>query len=395
MSLEPPPRLVDKFVNIWRDWLYFFWDLVNDHTGGAAPTPPATGTSWNAHGNTATGDATNYLHVDKGTFVVGIDNVNDTPVGNTPDFFEIDVGAGFSGAVTAMSFIPGRSAFRVGTLTSTKGGFQGSWADAEIGTNSIGIGKNVWVPSTGGIGIGDTISSIGGIQLLNLGTGLTNEGTDSVLVGNSLEAGSLASGSLCLGISSTINQTSSIGIGVFVQASALRSVCIGVGISASNRLLNNVSNSIYMGIASDVPTLIMKNLSPGVVGSTSSIGIIELDPKSTLDVGGSVGYKYSIITGTSHTVGATEDELTFIIKPTDNFTFTLPPISGIDRRMYHIKNTATQLRTVSVTPDGGGDFIDSGIIGVVPSATPLAVGRGDSIQLVADGTTSPATWWII
>ena len=39
----------------WIKWLYDLWAFIQSHTGGVAPESPATGTSWNAHGNTATG----------------------------------------------------------------------------------------------------------------------------------------------------------------------------------------------------------------------------------------------------------------------------------------------------------------------------------------------------
>jgi len=57
-SLEPPPQIIENFTHQWRNWLWYLYDFINNHTGGFAPVAPADGSSWNAHGNTATGDMT-------------------------------------------------------------------------------------------------------------------------------------------------------------------------------------------------------------------------------------------------------------------------------------------------------------------------------------------------
>ena len=54
-SVSPPPRLVEKFTTIWKDWLNFQYEHIISHTGNSSPTSPTTGTNWNAHGDTTGG----------------------------------------------------------------------------------------------------------------------------------------------------------------------------------------------------------------------------------------------------------------------------------------------------------------------------------------------------
>ena len=127
MSLEPPPRIVNKFVNIWRDWLYFFWEFVFDHTGGSSTGPAPGGTYWNTHGNVAdSGDPANRLEIDAttngGTFFI------EGTTGATP--------TELAAAGTYLAWLPAKAAFRAGAPAA------GNWADANIGAFSVAFGQN-------------------------------------------------------------------------------------------------------------------------------------------------------------------------------------------------------------------------------------------------------------
>jgi len=258
MSLEPPPRIVDKFVNIWRDWLYFFWEFVNSHTGGSSPTPPTTGANWNAHGNDAVGggpftvdddfsipDGKDYevngVHVlsrnGLNEFTVGPNNTNTS--GRNEDEPNIQIGShltsytlggqrssvniGLSNAVTW------RNSIGIGisnTVSPIGGG-----SDVAVGRNntvdyaSVAFGKNNIVDSAG-VSLGTDNSSVKGITVgrdnitsgndsdLAVGDGNTAIGTDAapaLAVGYNNNAQQANCGAIGIGITNTIAQTLKIG----------------------------------------------------------------------------------------------------------------------------------------------------------------------------------------
>ena len=220
MAMEPPPRLIGKFEQIWRDWLYFFWDFVFKHTGGSTPTLPATGSSWNAHGNTATGAAASPLKVEEATFWV------DGIVGDSP--------ASFSGASNGFAYIPSKFALRGGATTGTQWG--------TIGDYSLAYGFNAIASASGSIAIGST-SSASNTASIALGASTISSGANSVAIGSTARATgitSLAVGSGCratninsvsVGISNIVVGVNSIAVGRNIVILGEESICLGDNLS--------------------------------------------------------------------------------------------------------------------------------------------------------------------
>jgi len=440
MPLEPPPRIVDKFEKIWRDWLHFFWDLVNSHTGGSSPTPPVTGTNWNAHGNTALGTDTNPLAINGGAFLVtdpsGFSGT--PPDGEVPAAIEIEN--------TSLAFIPSKwGAIRAGTNSADQ------WSDANIGILSVGFGYNAIASGIASIAMGDrpeasgtTSIAIGGgnpvatqinaicigtlgsqataSATLAIGKAAKARATDSVAIGfqpttdggQSVAIGYVVSTAGQFGIAIGSNADAiglgSVALGSIVQTTGIGSVAIGTGASTFAQQLNNTkADSMWMAVKSDLPTFILDSRGGGP-GTTGFIGIVEQDPLSTLDIGGSVGFKYTNITavsGNTHTIGASDDEYTFRVDMSPlTFaqvqTIQLPQITSTatDRRIYYFKavalttvpgaaanlqikpNTADRIEN---WPGGQGQRLVAG--------APLAIDSGTSITIIANNTDK--TWWVI
>lgn len=460
-DLTPPPRIVDKFSTIWKEWLGRVHDFISTHTGGSNPVSPATGTSWNAHGNTATGDSSTHLKIDEGTFyALGTS-------GTTPSDIE--------SASTHLAWIPSKAAFRAQANSGTQD------ADGSIGLNSFAFGKDniasdnngflIGVSNTGSannhfiigrnntassntnyiigesntasgrdqyifgsdndvtptsvpddmnfvfgqgnnlvagtdstiIGVGNTLnapilsaicigtnSSTLAFKGLCIGTESTASGNYATALGNSLECS--GQGSVAVGFDQGIGNVGPadqcIGVGSYIDATGDRSITIGTGVDTTNRLSNPTDNTMWMGVNSTIPTFIMRN-NTGGAATKANIGIIEQDPKSTLDVGGSVGYKSRYInsgTGTTLT-----DELVVVVDIAAPYTITLPQISTVPRRMYHIRR-AKGAGKVTIQPNAADSF-DEGGAGVSDSGLTLAAGA--SIQIVADTDPTTDTWWII
>jgi len=397
-----------------------FWrisDADSLHTAGNSPTLPATGSSWNAHGNTATGAAgsadsnTGTLIIDEGAFLVG---KSGAAVGTTPDIDQ---------AGTYMAFIPAKGAFRMGAVTD------GKWADANIGSGSIAMGLNSVATQTGNVALGETATATG-IGAIAFG-GSTSSGASqavafqSIALGANTEAGTssfVGVGAIAIGIGckayatygTTIGYlgvnsapdglvlgknnvagafTGATAIGLDVSASAAGAISIGSGAGPGSRLDNPTAGSMYLGAKSADPTLVLR-------GGKCGVGN-EPNPLSTLDVNGSVGYQYRTwvqsVDGSTLTILTSEHELVFIIYPDGgDVTVNLPAMATLDRRMYHIKNAATASGSaghqVNITPTGG-DLIDQQAKNTAPATTALAVDRLDSVQLVAD--LGHTTWWVI
>ena len=404
MSLEPPPRIVDKFVNIWRDWLYFFWEFVDSHTGGSSPTPPATGTSWNAHGSTAVGSSSEPLTVEPGAFVIkgGVGDTGYTWTG--------------PGAETVFYWSPDHRIFRAGKVYTNEWDSIGAFGSFIAGSTCIGddcvanvkdavaIGKTVDVKSQSAVGLG---------LIVNIGTGALG----AVAAGWNVDVGTGGIGSVALGASVTTGGLGSIGIGTdvtspttgqsigqsiansggsglcigsYLENSGAAGGVIGFGVDALTPLVNAQDLTLVLGANSAAPTLILQN---------QRCGILETTPKSTLDVAGSVGYKYTPYTTADSpvTLTSSNNELVFFINPdSGNFNLTLPEISTAPRRMYHVKNTYVggasghQIRIIADTTVP--DLVDSGIPAISPQPT-LLVDPNRSFQIVADDSTN--VWRII
>ena len=542
MSLEPPPRIVNKFVNIWRDWLYFFWEFVFDHTGGSSTGPAPGGTYWNTHGNVAdSGDPANRLEIDAttngGTFFI------EGTTGATP--------TELAAAGTYLAWLPAKAAFRAGAPAA------GNWADANIGAFSVAFGQNneatvantfaagnaniasgfnataigtlcqatgngavalgqtCFATATAAVSMGqscrsngiysfsagfsnvvdgaygtaagrsNTVNREGGVAIgrsnslagtyeaafgfnnvstttstasynflcgsnntagkaIGGNTGLFTQycfvGGDSsdvdgfgsfvfgkdcyaggsftlylVAIGQSVSCS--ANNAIGIGKNVTVSGTSGVGIGTFVSATATNAISIGVGASAIAPMDCNTADTMFLGAGSADPTLILRN---------NRAGVLYKDPLSTLDVGGSVGYKYTPINATNepYTIGANDNELSFIVDTStfgtgiaSGFNLFLPKIlsTAVDRRMYHFVNShglgSAGNHDIALIP-AEGDYIYQG-----PNTAPvlqgpllgdgtdefIAIGRGNSAQLLATfsaydpagGTSYSPMWYLI
>ena len=385
MSLEPPPRIVDKFVNIWRDWLYFFWEFVDEHTGGSSPTPPATGTSWNAHGNTAVsdGDAANFLKVEHGSLWVDGSNSVSGFLGDYPSGAEYQG----SGSESKMLFIADKGAFRAGKVTGT------AWDDAQIGQSSFAAGA-------------ESIAS--GTDTVTIGTNSINNATNNaVIMGIDNEITSAGIFALCFGHQNYLNFFNTACLGTWLEAQASGSFVIGKGqFPGAGRLVNNVPNSLMIGLGSTTPTFTLLN---GRCAVSTTANVIT-DPLSTFDIGGSVGFQYTpidpTVSGDTYTI--TGNEYTFRIdvsgltQNTDFYNIQLPVISSgaIDRRIYYFKVTDMAESngnhgSIRLIP-GAAQYIEDfggGVGHRLLNPLYLEVTAGESITVIANNTDS--TWWVI
>ena len=414
MATEPPPRIVGKFEQIWRDWLHFFWKFVSDHvddfdehTGGGTPTSPATGLSWNAHGNTAHGGATTPLFIDDGTFYTYSPGF----VGNTPTEFES------AGVYSAMAFIPAWAAFRVGYNEAGT-----PWSDANIGDVSFAFGTNAIASSSNTIALGYYAQATG-IESVAIGSEADASGNYSVSIGRTAEAAgvsSIAAGqsafannvnavalgyatratgseSSAIGSSARATDQGAVALGFSLNSDGLNSVTVGSGVGANARMTNNQANSMYIGVNSTEPTVILNNLIGGA-GTFSDVGIIQKNPLSTLDIGGSVGFKYTNLPAAAEIekiLTALDNEYTFRIDlVAGNYTIELPLLSTVDRRVYYFKTTqigSAATGQLFINPNEV-DFIDDSSGGKLPVGTGTFYGAGESMLLFGNGADQ--TWWI-
>ena len=407
MSLDPPPRVVSKFTEIWRDWLYFFWDFIQSHTSGGTPTPPATGLSWNAHGNTAITDgaADNALKVETASFIV----TGSPLAGETP--------TELSAQGNHFCWIADKASLRAGVATTT-----GQWADANIGDSSVAIGRAAQATAGNAIAMGSeatvgTVPPSGtpflyGSDGIAIGTGAVNTGQTAIAIGSlsvvtsqwgtaigreSESTGNLAT---AVGLQAKASGGGAVAVGTAVSATNTNSVCIGVGAGYSVPMVNPDANTVWMGAGSVDPTLILQN---------SRAGILYQTPLSTLDIGGSVGFKYTTLNATDgDTYSITGDEYTFRIdlgsftSTSDAYTIQLPTISStaIDRRVYYFKITdishiAGNHGNVLLKPEAS-QYIEDFVEGRghrFAAGVSLPLESGNAVTIIANDTDK--TWWVI
>ena len=393
MPMEPPPRIVNKFEKIWRDWLFFFWQFVFKHTGGSIPTPPATGTSWNAHGNTATGDGTagNPLNIVDGAFLIsGTTGATPTDIGSPGTYF---------------SWIPAKGALRVGRVIDT------SWVDAKIGPDTIAMGPDSKSEGQFSVAIGNTAECVGlfPVNSLAIGSGCLCASISSAAIGFGCESHGtqqLALGFLAIcSDPSGFTNSQATAIGANVEAAAGGAVVIGTGADATpNNFINRVPNSVMLGArinnngGTDKATLTLSN---------GKCGIENEAPLSTLDVGGSVGFAYNNITAANGTTTlvASDTEYTFRIDVSlgNKHTIVLPLLSTVDRRVYYFKVTnigggalgGADILTIKTNAANQIEDVAAGqgrrFSAAASSSTGIPITSGQAILLFGNGTDG--TWW--
>ena len=378
-----------------------FWrisDADSLHTAGNSPTLPATGASWNAHGNTATGDATTPLEIDAGAFII------DTVVGDAP--------AGLNKAGTYFAWIPSKEALRIGSVGDN------SWANP--GQRSYVIGGPLSNASPSSFVVGGGSNALGNTGYI-FGNGCTiDTATNSIIaLGINIEAGAggftVAGVAVGVGIDIGDPVTFSgqpVACGVYLGSRATNAAIFGTGKGSTRKFVNSKSNSLMLGAnidsdAGDLATLTLFN---------KNCGIENHDPLSTLDIKGSVGFKYTnldtdvVVDDGEYSI--TGDEYTFRIdmsaltSANDVFTINLPVLgpTTTDRRIYYFKAcalTASPSGTarIEINPDGTDQIEDwdglvNGGIGVpLGAGVALPIDVGDSITIIANNTDG--VWWVI
>jgi hypothetical protein len=411
-------------------------------------------TNWNAHGNTATGDATNPLIIEESSFII------EGTTGDVPPF--IDGTAG-----TYFAWIPSKLAFRAQSVDGNQ--------DAIIGARGAAIGRDNTCPATQNFAIGDdnllsannqyvvgvdntlegrhgyvfgrandlsartanenrfkyvfgdnnivdaadtlvagidnnvtaigttgdhTVAGkgnvVGGSSNTVFGGFNTAPGTSSLIAGLQ---NTISSNGVALGVNAEGLDGGNLLVGLNIKATEKSGMVIGSGVDAGEELINPDKDTLWMGIFSETPIVILRQF---------TMGIIEQNPLSTLDVGGSVGYKYTNLRTADEpkTIGPDDAELNFIVDIEDfdtgndgddpkGYKIYLPKIlsTAVDRRMYHFSpihgttgDSATNHELVLIP--AAGDFIwqesDSPVVGDgVNDSINAVFGPGDSIQITA------------
>jgi hypothetical protein len=214
-----------------------------------------------------------------------------------------------SGAGTRMMWIPSKSAFRVGSVTGT------NWDDANIGSNSIVLGKDGKASGNGSIVIGSGTST--GNATITIGTGNASGPSGAIALGGSTSSGvyttsmghltnasggySLAGGyatqttglaSVALGRETIANGTTSFALGNNVNTNADYAFALGTGYYDGfswTPMSNNTKNSLAVGFNSNLSTLFVGPANG--LNTTGNVGIGTATPAEKLEVNGSVMIK--------------------------------------------------------------------------------------------------------
>lgn len=384
-QIEPPPHKVEKFVFVWKEWLNRLWIYVKDVYSEL--TTHTDKTNWNAHGNTATGniDGSDRLKIENASF--WIDNgagagATKTATGDYPSGAENQ-----GGVETKLLWYGKAGAFRAGLVGND------AWDEAKIGAQSFAVGVNTEASGSSSIAIGDSNLATQNYASA-IGNGNTCSGFFTAAYGYNC---TVSSGFVGVAIG---NQCNVSGSGAFV---------IGSGAGAgTKRFANSQANSVAIGAninsgAGDKATLFLINKKCGVENES---------PLSTLDIGGSVGFQYSLLTGSNGGSDTLSDEYVVIVdvqNVTTNYTVQLPDLgaSTIDRRIYYIKIVSldgayTASATLNISP-GASDAIEdlenttNGPGTLLADNTDLAIPMnnaiGNSYTFMADNTRGG--WWLI
>lgn len=133
--------------------------------------------------------------------------------------------------------------------------------------------------------------------------------------------------------------------------------------------------------ATDLSTNYPLRLNP----NGGNVGVGTTDPKSTLEVNGSVAGNYRSIT-TAGTTPLLATDFVVVYAGTAAATFTLPSGLNVEGRLYTIKNgTANQALTLSTANSE-----------TIAGSTSLSIPAGQSVRVVTTGaTTGPATYELV
>jgi len=337
-------------------------------------------TAWNAHGNTAIGDATNFLKIENGSLL--LEGTSPTvPVGGVPT----------TGAGTRMMYVADQGSLMVGLATGTQFDTVGNRclvvgednSFSSVTKNNTGvIGKENIIGSNNSLVAGlrnqtsaalamvlgkDCVSSaasfsaaignnvnVSGLDGIGMGTGVVVAGQNSFAAGNGAAISAGGSSSVCIGENAAVDGINGLAIGTSsytgfsaaanaignaARATSSNTLAVGLTCEASGGgsvvfghwVDATATDSVAIGIGvSNANRLVNPTASSMYIGVGSVLPTLRLQgnkcavvsdtdfqPLSTLDVGGSVGYQFTNLEFSADTpYTPTGDELCFSV----NFT---------------------------------------------------------------------------
>ncbi|MDF1674776.1 MAG: hypothetical protein P1U44_03585 [Vicingaceae bacterium] len=150
----------------------------------------------------------------------------------------------------------GSYSFSSGVSNTTSGGYSCSFGQNNISSGLLAISGGYASQASGLFSISFGFQSIvGGNNSMGFGRGISVGNNESIVIG----------------YYSNTSAINTIAFGRFLTASNTNSFIIGNGISTSNRMDNNIANSLMIGFNSDVPTLFIGSSSG--TGTTGNVGI--------------------------------------------------------------------------------------------------------------------------
>jgi len=141
------------------------------------------------------------------------------------------------------------------------------------GGASVAMGDNARATGDFSVAMG-RIATASGDASIAMGRETTASGWTSAAMGYvSTAAGEV---STAIGFSARAIGDTSIAIGYRVTADALNAIVLGKGAGTSDRLVNNIPNSLMIGFNSTKPTLFVDGSSVGI-GTTSPAGVLHIE----------------------------------------------------------------------------------------------------------------------
>ncbi len=202
------------------------------------------------------------LHLRRGALLA------DATSGSTP----------IAGPGIRMMWIPEHHAFRAGQVLGSQ------WDDANIGENSVAMGRNTIASGDNSVALGFNAQATGSTAM-SLGAGTQAEGFATFATGQVAKA--TDSYAIAMGNYVESNGHNAIALGQWANANADHSVVIGKGVNNVGLALeNNIENSLMVGFNTINPTFFVGPGSGG--GASNRVGIRTTAPTSTFHVNGDV-----------------------------------------------------------------------------------------------------------
>jgi hypothetical protein len=198
-----------------------------------------------------------------------------------------------------------KMALRAGSTSGSE------WDTSSVGTRSVAFGRNTTASGYNSFACGKSAVASGSESFAS-GCEANATSYGSVAMGNYVVAsgsgsvafgyGTAADGALSFGVGDqttssghasvaagelvTASTDNSVAVGQYLTANAENAVVLGLGISNSERLINDISQSLMVGFNSDIPTLFVGPSS--AAGTFGNVGIGTSTPTVGLDVADTV-----------------------------------------------------------------------------------------------------------